>query len=119
MEKLIVVLVCEDPTFGLRGSRKYWRAVFVKEHPGTVETDWGRIEPGRQIHIDRLSGQSKPVTFLTAEKALAFIGKKVVEKRAKGYRVVRHIVDDMDLAILESNGASPEGFITMSTRSGR
>ena len=113
-----LILVCEDPTFGVRGSRKFW-AASLKDGEATVQTRWGRIPDGHTINVHWLRGQQhKSVECKNPEAAVKFIDKKATEKAEKGYKVVVHEVDGMDLSILHGTAADADGKITMQTRRG-
>lgn len=127
--KVDLILYCEDPTFGVRGSRKFWAASyqtnprfaggFTKDPSCSVATRWGRIPEGREINIEWLHGQQhKSVACANEEAAFKFMDKKAAEKQAKGYRVALHIVDDVNVGNLYGSAADSRGFIKMATRDG-
>lgn len=124
--KIDLIIVCEDPTFGKRGSRKFWAASFdsgdqgvAGDRPLTIQTRWGRIPNGTTINIKWLHGQQhKSVSVENEEAAVKFIDTKAKEKAQKGYRVVVHEVDGMNLAQLHCTAADGNGNIKMQTRYG-
>jgi predicted DNA-binding WGR domain protein len=124
--KIDLILVCEDPEFGVRGHRKFWSATYDStafhshhDHRPTVLTRWGRIPDGTEVNIRWLDGQQhKSVPFKDEEAAIKFIDKKATEKSMKGYRVVVHEIDGMNLAQLHCTAADAKGFIKMATRFG-
>lgn len=120
---LLTILVCEDPNFGMRGHRKYWAAEYTSnlrgEHlGGTVATRWGRVPDGRQIDLTWLRGQQhKSVPVANDEAAQKFIDKKMREKQMKGYVIVKHEIEGINLGMLESSCAD-NGILNMKTRDG-
>ena len=128
--KIDLILVYEDPTFGVRGSRKFWAASYMtdprftagytKKKTTTVATRWGRItQYGTNINVEWLRAQQhKSVPCEDEECAVAFIDKKAKEKLSKGYKVVVHEIDGVNLALLHGTAADSQGYITMRTRSG-
>ena len=127
--KIDLILVYEDPTFGVRGSRKFWAASymtdprfvagFTKKQTCSVATRWGRIQYGKRINVEWLQGQQhKSVPCEDEECAVAFIDKKAKEKLSKGYKVVVHEIDGVNLALLHGTAADSLGYIKMSTSSG-
>lgn len=120
--KIDLLLVCEDPDFGIRGHRKFWAASyddFGVRGPQSIQTRWGRIPDGTETNVKWLHGQQhKSVAVESEEKALKFIDKKAMEKMAKGYRVVLHEVDGVNIALLHGTAADSRGFIKMATRFG-
>jgi predicted DNA-binding WGR domain protein len=117
--KIDLIIVCEDPTFGIRGSRKFWAASLNSDHGFAVQTRWGRIPNGTTINIKWLHGQQhKSVQCDNEEAAIKFIDTKAKEKAQKGYRVVVHEVDGINLAQLHCTAADGEGNIKMQTRRG-
>jgi predicted DNA-binding WGR domain protein len=121
--KVDLILVCEDPNFGVRGHRKFWSASFETRGDGSGEqsiaTRWGRIQPGSEVNIQWLYAQQhKSVPVKSEADALKFIDKKATEKAMKGYRVVLHIVDDVNIGLLHGSAAGEDGFIKMQTYRG-
>ena len=127
--KIDLILVYEDPTFGVRGSRKFWAARYMTDprytagyttrKETTVATSWGRIQYGKRINVEWLQGQQhKSVPCEDEECAVTFIDKKAKEKLSKGYKVVVHEIDGVNLALLHGTAADSQGYIKMSTRSG-
>jgi len=117
--KIEVTLVCEDPSYGIRGHRKFWTAVY--EGGTSIFTEWGRIRDGRELSVDRLAKGSSQSTYVTVDdqsKALRFIDKKVAEKRAKGYTVAKHVVDGLNIGLFNPGAATPKGVLQMQTRDG-
>jgi predicted DNA-binding WGR domain protein len=114
-----LILYCEDPTFGVRGSRKFWALSYDSEKGHSVQTRWGRIPDGREVNIKWVHGQQhKSVPHDSEEKAIKFIDKKAMEKQAKGYKVAVHIVDGTDISLIHGSAAAPSGLLKMQTRSG-
>jgi predicted DNA-binding WGR domain protein len=122
--KVDLILVCEAPNFGRRGHRKFWAASYDSgdgvddTRKPSVATRWGRIPDGSTINIEWLSAQHKSVPCEDQDCALAFIDKKASEKAQKGYRVVVHIVDDVNIGLLHGSAAGPDGIIKMRTYRG-
>lgn len=114
--KVDLILVYEDPTFGVRGSRKFWAASFdiAEDQSGSVATRWGRIQPGVNLNIKWLSGQQhKSVPCEDAQCALAFVEKKSREKAEKGYKVLLYEVDGVNIGQLHGTAADENGNFKM------
>lgn len=121
--KVDLILVCEDPNFGRRGHRKFWAASYETNGDGSgpqsVQTRWGRIPDGHKINVAWLRGQQhKSVVLDNDEKAIKFIDKKAAEKAEKGYQVVVHEVDGINIALLHGSAADEHGYIHMATYRG-
>ena len=122
--RIELVVVCEDPTFGVRGSRKFWSACYATNPRGGgayISTSWGRIPEGREINVKdmlRWPAQRKDVMAADDDTAIKFIDKKAREKMEKGYKIVVHTVDGVNLAILHGTAADAHGFIHMATYRG-
>lgn len=114
-----IILICEDPSYGLRGHRKFWSATY--EGSNNIFTEWGRIRDGRELNVERLakgSSQSTYVFVKTPEEAVKFLDKKISEKAKKGYKVVKHVVDGLNLGLFSAGAASPRGIVQMQTLNG-
>lgn len=129
--KIDLMLICEDPNFGQRGHRKFWSASFqtnprftagfTHDPSCSVETRWGRVNEGSIINIQCFyswSAAHKSVPCKSEADAIKFLDKKATEKMKKGYRVVLHIVDDVNIGLLHGSAADERGFINMMTRTG-